>query len=216
MLKLQKVTKVLPGNVVALKEMSFSLERGEFVYLFGPNGVGKTTLLRLIAAQDRPTQGEIVFDGLSSRDAGPGQTPLWRRKLGLVPDHPGLVDEISVFDNVALSLRVQGEKERKVKRQVEDTLDAVGLFRKRGASPAHLSSAEKQKVAIARAMVRHPFLLLADEPTSSLDEESARQITELIKEVSLFGTAVLLASRGQPPHDGGPGRVIRMDQGNIS
>lgn len=215
MLKLEKVTKIFLTESVALEEVSFHLEKGEFVHLLGPNRVGKTALLRLIAAQDRPTQGEIIFDGLSSRDMEQKQIPLWRRKLGLILEDPGLVSEMNVFDNVALSLRILGEKEKKIKRKVRGALDAVGLLTKSRTSPVCLSSAEKQKTSIARAIVRNPLLLLADEPTANLDEDGAQEITDLLGRVNLFGTAVLLASTGKRTGKVGPGRVLKIDKGKV-
>ena len=214
MLKLEKVTKVFQGNVVALDQVSFDVKKGELVRLVGPNRAGKTTLLRLIAAEAKPSRGEIIFDGMSSRDMGTKEISLWRRKLGLISDHSGLVDDMSVFDNVALGLRVLGEKERKVKRKVREVLEQVGLGSNSRTLPAHLSSAERQTAVIARAIVKNPILLLADEPAAGLDESNAREIMDLLRRMSVFGTTVLLTPRESPADGGKPGRVIRIEKGS--
>ncbi len=215
MLKLKKVVKVFPGDTVALQEVSFDLERGEFVYLLGPNKAGKTTLLRLIGGREKPTQGEIVLDGMSSTDIKQKQICRWRQKLGLICGEPELVDDISVFDNVALSLRILGEKEKKIRLRTGQALDSVGLWSKSRTRPDCLSSAERQKTVIARAIVRNPILLLADEPAAGLDQDNAGEIMMLLRKINLFGTAVLLTSRESPPGKENSIRMIRMEKGRI-
>jgi cell division transport system ATP-binding protein len=216
LLRLEKVTKVLQGNVLALKQVSFELQKGELAFLVGPGQVGKTTLLRLIAAEMEPTQGEIIFDGLSSRDRGAKKDALWRRKQGLVFDHPRLVDDMSVFDNVALGLRISGERESRIKRRVPQVLEQVGLLAKSRALSFHLSSGERQKVAIARAIVKNPILLLADEPTSDLDESDAQEIMDLLNEVNICGTTMLMTWRESVPGGLNPGRVIRIEKPGVA
>ena len=215
MLELNKVTKLFGGETVALEDVSFHLAKGEFLSLVGPNQSGKTTLLKLIAAQERPTEGEIVFDQFSSREMQGKQIALMRRKLGLISQDFKLTDQVSVFDNVALGLRILGKKEKEIKRQVDRALDSVGLFAKSKTSPARLSSAEQQKVAVARAMVRHPLLLLADEPTLNLDQAGAEEILKLLRRVNVLGTAVILTSRKALPDNGIWARVMRLEKGRI-
>lgn len=215
MLKLNKVTKLFGEETVALENVSFHLSKGEFLSLVGPNQSGKTTLLKLIAAQERPTEGEIVFDQFSTREMKGKQIALMRRKLGLISRDFKLTDEASVFDNVALGLRILGKREKEIKPRVNQALDSVGLFAKSKTSPAQLSSAEQQKVAVVRAMVRHPLLLLADEPFLNMDEASAYEILKLLKRVNLLGTAVILASRKTLPNTLIRTRVMRMEKGRI-
>jgi len=210
---LNGVTKIFDGGMVGLERVSFRMKKGEFVSLVGPNQSGKTTLLRLIAGEEEPTRGEIIFDGLSSRDLRKSQMSFWRRKLGLILDDLELIPDLSIFDNIALSLRIMGRAEKKVGQQVRGVLNMVGLSAKSRSWPWHISSAERQKVAVARAIVRNPLLLLADEPTNNLDEESAQEIMELLLRVNLFGTAVLLTSTESSQNNGFPGRVIRMEKG---
>jgi cell division transport system ATP-binding protein len=210
---LNGVTKIFDDGMVGLEKVSFCMKKGEFVSLVGPNQSGKTTLLRLIAGEEKPTQGEIIFDGLSSRYLRKSQMPFWRRKLGLILDDLELIPDLSIFDNVALSLRMLGKAEKKVGQQVRGVLNMVGLSTKSRSWPRHISSAERQKVAVARAIVRNPLLLLADEPTNNLDEESAQEIIEVLLKVNLFGTAVLMTSTESFRNNGFPGRVIRVEKG---
>jgi cell division transport system ATP-binding protein len=211
--RLKGVTKTFDGGTVGLEKVNFCMKKGEWVSLVGPNQSGKTTLLRLIAFEEKPTRGEIVFNGLSSRDLKKSQIPLWRRKLGLILDDLELINDLSIFENVALSLRILGKSEKKIRQQVRQTLNMVGLSAKSRSLPAELSSAEYRKVTIARAIVRNPLLLLADEPTRNLDERGTKEITELFIKINLFGTAVLLTSRESSPGNGFPGRVINMENG---
>jgi cell division transport system ATP-binding protein len=216
LLKLEKVTKVFPGNVLAVAEVSFELQKGELVFLVGSGQVGKTTLLRLIAAEAIPTRGEIIFDGLSSLDRRANRTTLWRRKLGLVLDHPRLVEEMSVFDNVALALRVSGQKESRVKPRVRRVLKQVGLGAKSRALPRYLSSGERRKVGVARAIVKNPILLLADEPAAGLDENEAQEIMDLLRRANICGTTMLITRREPTPGGLNPGRMIRIEKAGMA
>jgi cell division transport system ATP-binding protein len=215
LLRLEKVTKVFQGSVLALREVSFELQKGELAFLVGPGRVGKTTLLRLIAAEAKPTQGEIVFDGLSSLDRRVKMIALWRRKLGLVFDHPRLVGDMSVFDNVALGLRVSGEKESRVRRRVRQTLEQVGLGAKSRALPLHLSSGERQRVAVARAIVKNPILLLADEPAAGMDASDKQEILDLLRRLNICGTTMLMTRRESTGGGLIPGRVIRIEKAGV-
>ena len=215
MLELNKVTKLFKEGTVALENVSFKMSRGEFLHVVGPDRAGKTTLLKLIAARERPTGGEIVFDQLSSRKMRGKETALLRRKLGLIFQDFKLIEDASVFDNLALSLRVLGKATKEVRRQVNQALDMVGLFAKSRIQPARLTSGERQKVAIARAVVKRPLLLLADEPTQGLDAGDQDEMLNLLKRINLFGTAVLLTARNVPPPNGDGLGVIRMEQGKL-
>ncbi len=215
MLALKEVTKVFDKNVLALDKISFQMEKGEFFFLIGPNRAGKTTLLRLIALEERPTDGEIVFDEFNSQKIKREQIPFLRRKMGRIFQDFRLINDMNVFDNVALSLRILGRKEERLKDKVYQALDLVGLSGKGRLFPSHLSSGEKQKVAIARAIVRDPLLLLADEPTLNLDEESADEILKLFKKINLFGTAVFVATRDFHLSNGNPAKIIRIKKGKL-
>ncbi len=213
LLKLHQVTKVFDGDVVALDGISFQMVRGEFLLLVGPNQAGKTTLLRLIASEERPTQGDIFFNGFGSRTLKRKEIPFLRRKMGRIFPDFRLIDDLNVFDNVALPLRILGKRERKIKRRVPEVLEMVGIPGARRRFPSCLSSAEKQKAAIARALAGDPLLLLADEPTMNLDKDSADEILTLLKEINLLGTAVLLATRHFRLWDGILPRMLRLEKG---
>jgi cell division transport system ATP-binding protein len=213
LLKLHQVTKVFDGNVVALDDVSFRMVKGEFLLLAGPNRAGKTTLLRLIASEVRPTRGAILFDGYDSRTMKRKEIPFLRRKMGRIFPDFRLIDDLNVFDNVALSLRILGRRERRIKRRVPELLEMVGIPGASRRFPPFLSSAEKQKAAIARALAGDPLLLLADEPAMNLDEESADEILTLLREINLLGTAVLLATRHFRLWDGIVPKMLSLEKG---
>jgi cell division transport system ATP-binding protein len=215
LLKLKEVSKIFDDNLVVLDRISFQIGKGELVFLVGPNGAGKTTLLELIAGEKKPTEGVIQFDGFDSRKVKPKQIPSLRKKMGRIFQDFKLIKEMNVFDNVALSLRILGIKEKRIKNKVYQTLDQVGLLRMSRFHPDELSSGEKQKTAIARAMVKDPLLLLADEPTLNLDEDSTNEIMKLLKEVSLLGTAVLIATHSSRSFEGNVAKIIRIEEGKI-
>jgi cell division transport system ATP-binding protein len=212
LLTVERVSKVF-GDVTALHEVSFQMARGEFLLLTGPNRAGKTTLLRLIASEEKPTQGVILFQGFDSRSMNRKETSLLRRKVGRIFPDFRLIDDLTVFDNVALPLRILGRRERRVRRRVAELLEMVGIPEASRRLPPGLSSAETQKAAIARALAGDPLLLLADEPTINLDEESAAVILALLREINLLGTAVLLAARHFRPENGFHPRMLRLERG---
>ncbi len=215
LLEVKDITKVFDKNILALDKVSFQMDRGEFLFLVGPSQAGKTTLLRLIAAEERPTEGEIYFDGFERRQIKNKHIPLLRRKMSRVFEDFKLINEMSVFDNVALSLRISGAKEKRIKDKVFQALGRVGLSGKSKLFPAGLSSAEKRKVGIARATVGDRLLLLADEPTSNVDDEGTAEILELLTRVNLLGTAVLVATSDFRLCEGRPAKIIRMEKGKI-
>ncbi|KPL00883.1 MAG: hypothetical protein AMJ91_02880 [candidate division Zixibacteria bacterium SM23_73_3] len=215
MLKLKEVTKVFEGNVLALDKISFQMGKGEFLFLVGSNQAGKTTLLRLIASEERPTKGEIVFEEFNSQRMKKKYVPLLRRKLGRIFQDFRLINHMDIFDNVALGLRIMGRQEKKTKDKVHQVLGMVGLSGKAKLFPPSLSSAEKQKVAIARAIVKVPPLLLADEPTLNLDEESSEGILKLIKKINLLGTAVLLATHDFRLYNNNQAKILKMEKGKL-
>lgn len=215
MLELKEITKIFDKNRIALEGINFQLDKGEFVLLVGPNQAGKTTLLKLISLEEFPTSGEIVFDQFSSRTIEKKQIPLLRRKMGRIFPDFQLIDDMNVFDNIALNLRIGGVEEGKIKKQVHRVMEMVGLSRKDGCFPHQLSAGEKQKVACARAMVKEPLLLLADEPTLNLDQKSSDEILELLQQINIMGTSVLLATCDSHLRVGGHARIIRLDRGKL-
>jgi cell division transport system ATP-binding protein len=215
LLELKELTKVFDEKLLVLNRISLRMEKGEFLFLVGPNRAGKTTLLRLLAFEERPTKGEIHFDGFDSRGMKKKQIPLLRRKMARVFQDFKLINEMDIFDNVALILKIQCRKRKKIKDEVLGALGMVGLGGKSRLYPPRLSSAERQKVAIARAIAGDPLLLLADEPTSNLDDRSAEEILSLLHQVSLLGTAVLVATSDLRLCQRKPARIVRIEQGRL-
>lgn len=215
MLEFRQVTKIFDGTRTVLEGIDFRMEKGEFLLLVGPNRAGKTTLLRLISLEEFPTKGEIVFDNFSTRTIKKKQIPLLRRKMGRIFPDFQLIDDTNVFDNIAVSLRINGTIERKTKRKVQQVMETLGLFRMARCYPGQLSNGEKQKVACARAMVREPLLLLADEPTLNLDQKSSDEILGLLRQINLLGTSVLLATCDPHLRVGDHAKKIMLEKGKM-
>jgi len=197
MIRLHHVCKVFesgPMRLPALSDISFSVDKGEFVVLAGASGAGKTTLLRLLYADERATEGEIEVAGFDVRALRRSDVPMLRRSLGIVFQDAKLLSGRTVFENIAFVLRVLGTPRREITPKAFQALKAVGLSSRAQAYPAQLSQGEAQRAALARAIVKSPALLLADEPTGNLDEAMAGEILDLIKDIGSRGTTVLLAT----------------------
>jgi cell division transport system ATP-binding protein len=215
LLKLKEVTKVFDKKLVALDKISCQMEDEDFCFLVGPNKAGKTTLLRLIALEEKPSEGEIIFGEFSSRTVRRREIPFLRQKIGRIFSDFRLINDMDVFDNAALSLRICGRKESKIKNKVHRVLGMVGLSGKGRLFPNDLSAGEKQKVAIARAIASDPLLLLADEPTMNLDEESTDEILGLLKQINLLGTMILLATHDSRLCTNNSARIIKIENGKL-
>ncbi len=214
MLHLYNVTYQYPGGE-GVFHVTFTVGNGEFVFLVGPSGAGKTTLFRLINLELFPQQGYIVLDSFNTAQLRRKDVPLVRRKIGVVFQDFKLLPDRNVYENVAFALRVTGASGRKIKRRVLEVLKEVGLTHKRFKMPDELSGGERQRVAIARALVNEPFILLADEPTGNLDRENAREILALLGRISESGTAVLMATHNLALAQRVNHRILRMHQGRI-
>ncbi|WP_434357836.1 cell division ATP-binding protein FtsE [Parasalinivibrio latis] len=194
MIRFQGVTKAYRGGRQALQKVSFHLQRGEMAFLTGHSGAGKSTLLKLLCAMERPSDGKIMFNGHDITRLGRQDIPFLRRNIGIIfQDHKLLMDR-TVYDNVALPLRVELTPEDEIKRRVSAALDKVGLLDKAKCLPVQLSGGEQQRVGIARAVVNRPLVLLADEPTGNLDAALSRQIMELFRQFNSVGVTVLMAT----------------------
>jgi len=215
LLELKQITKIYDKTRIALGGVNFRMDKGEFVSLVGPNRAGKTTLLKLISLEEIPTSGEIVFDRFSSRTIKKKQIPFLRRKMGRIFPDFQLIDDMNTFDNIALSLRIGGVEEGKIRKQVHRIMEMVGFSSKGRCFPHQLSAGEKQKVAFARAMVKEPLLLLADEPTLNLDQKSADEILGLLQQINILGTSILLATCDSQLRVGSHARIIRLDRGKL-
>lgn len=194
MISFERVSKRYDEGHDALREVSFTIEKDELVFLTGHSGAGKSTLLRLIMLMDRPTRGQVVVDDAGLHTVPRRGIPHHRRKIGVVFQNHQLLYDRSVFDNVALPLIIAGYEHREVGRRVRAALDKVGLLARERAMPVTLSGGEQQRVGIARAVVGKPRILLADEPTGNLDPELSAEIMRLFEDFNQVGVTVLIAS----------------------
>jgi cell division transport system ATP-binding protein len=197
----------------ALSDVSFTVDKGEFVVLSGASGAGKTTLLRLLYADEQASDGEIEVAGFNVTGLRRSEVPLLRRSLGIVFQDAKLLSGRTVFENIAFVLRVLGTPRREITPKAFQALKAVGLSSRAQAYPAQLSQGEAQRAALARAIVKSPALLLADEPTGNLDEEMAGEILDLIKDIWSRGTTVLFATHQSRLATQLKRRTLRLEAG---
>ena len=203
------------GRGAGVHDLNFTVNRGEFVCLIGPSGAGKSTILKLIYMDEFPTSGKVVIDQYDSSMVSDKDIPYLRRKVGMVFQDFQLLNDRSVYDNVALALRVMGESRNLIKQKVLRSLNSVGLGHRIQYSPQELSGGEQQRVSIARALVKDPIVLLADEPTGNLDPEVAREILVLLRRINERGTAVVMATHNYNLIQGTPYRRIRIESGEL-
>lgn len=215
MITFDHVSKRYPGGRDALRQVSFTVGKGEMVLLTGHSGAGKTTLLRLAAAIERPTAGTITVGGQNVSRMGNRGIPYLRRNFGLVFQDHKLLHDRSVFENVVLPLRVTGFAAREAASRVRAALDKVGLLARERDNPVALSGGERQRVCIARAIVHRPAILLADEPTGNLDADNARNIVALLDVFRQVGATVLVATHDAEAFSAAAPRVITLSAGAI-
>jgi cell division transport system ATP-binding protein len=194
MIEFSHITKEFKGGFVAIKDLSFTVDKGDFLFLCGASGAGKTTALKLMYFDEFPTSGRVFVCGYDSLAIRPRDIPYLRRKLGVVFQDFRLLPDRTTFENVAFALRVTGKTERVIKRKVFEVLAATGLSHKAAFLPDQLSGGEQQRVCIARAMVNDPWVLLADEPTGNLDWEVSKEIVGLLQSINTCGTTVVMAT----------------------
>ena len=194
MIKFVRVYKAFPSGSLALRDLSFHVAKGEFVFLTGHSGAGKSTVLRLIYAEHLPTQGEVRISGFNTAKLNRREVSRLRRRLGIVFQDFRLLEDRTAEDNVAFALEVTGAKRQIIAPKVMRVLAQVGLTAKAHQYSNELSGGEQQRVAIARALVNDPFVLLADEPTGNLDERATRGVFRLLRDINANGTAVLMAT----------------------
>ncbi len=214
MIEFYNVQTKIDKNII-LKNITFRILKGEFVFLTGSSGAGKSTVLRHIYMDIFPEQGMVIVENFSSAKIKEKEIPLLRRKLGVVFQDFKLLSDRNVFDNVAFSLRVTGAKNKEIKRKVMRVLAEVNLGQKRNFYPRELSGGEQQRVAIARAIVNNPFIILADEPTGNLDADNTFEIMEILEKINRQGTAVLMATHSQEILNKYPHRIITVDNGQV-
>jgi len=209
MIQLTNVSKYYDEDII-LKDISFTINKGELCYLTGPSGAGKTTLLKLIYRAERPDNGKIFVAGWDVGELKQRTIPFLRRNVGVVFQDFRLLLNKTVFDNIALALRIQGLHRVQIEEEVNDALEEVGLKGKSHTLSQHLSGGEQQRVVIARAMVSKPTVMLADEPTGNLDPETSSIVIKLFKEINAKGTTVLIATHNKELFIGTGRRVISI------
>jgi len=209
----QDLVKKYPPNLVAVNHISFSIQKGEFIFVVGRSGAGKTTLYRLLSKQEEPDSGSIWLNQRNITLIPRHLSYQVQRELGFVFQDFKLIHYKTVFENVAFALEVQGKLERKIRKRVPEVLELVGLLQKRKAFPNHLSGGEQQRVAIARAIIHEPSLLIADEPTGNLDWETSSEIMALFKMINQSGTTILMATHNEEIIQKSRFRTIYLDKG---
>ena len=215
MIQLYNVTKKYGGDAAAVKDMTLQIGKGEFVYITGASGAGKTTLLRMLYAAEKPTKGQILIDRMNVSRIRSRQIPFLRRKIGVVFQDFKLLQSRTVYENVAFALEAQGKKRYEVSKKVYQALKEVGLEHRLQRKPLELSGGEQQRIAIARALVVDPLILLADEPSGNLDQDVTFEIMDLFKRANARGTTVLLATHDHSLNQRFPRRVLTLDQGRL-
>lgn len=214
MVKFENVTKNF-GSTTALEGVSFVIEPGEFVFIIGPSGAGKSTLIKLILREFLPTEGLIKVKENNLQEIPKKKLPEYRKKIGMVFQDFKLLFDRTVFENVALALRVLGEKEEEINRKVENILELVGLKERMDFFPSQLSGGELQRICLARAVVGEPEIIIADEPTGNLDIGTARQIVNLLKKINETGKTVIMATHNFEIVNSMNQRVIELNEGKL-
>lgn len=215
MISASAVSKRYPQGLEALKDVSFEIEAGELVFITGHSGAGKSTLFRLLAAIERPTSGSIVVNGQNLAALRKGAIPFLRRNFGLIFQDQKLLFDRSVLDNVLLPLAIVGLSAKEATRRARAALDKVGLLDREKANPVALSGGEQQRLAIARAVVNRPAILLADEPSANLDADSASQILDLFNAFHQVGVTVVIATHDPQWLARCAPRVLQLDRGRL-
>ncbi len=206
--------KYSPDNVI-FSGIDLEIEKGEFVFLTGPSGVGKSTMLRILFCAERPTSGEIWVDGVALSSLSNAQVPYLRRKIGVIFQDFKLLSNRTIFDNVALSLEVIGLGRKQAEQRVMQVLEGVGLTGKTSHYPLQLSGGEQQRVAIARAVVNRPSIILADEPTGNLDLQRTEEVIMLMEELNARGATIIFATHDDRLFENTHRRVLRLLNGKI-
>ena len=215
MLIMSDVSKVYPGGSMALQDVNVHIEPGEFVFVVGPSGAGKSTFIKMLFREVLPTTGSIFVNGVDILSLTPKEIPFMRRQLGIIFQDYRLLPDRTVYENVAFAMQVIEAPHRKIKRQVMNVLDLVGLRHRANAYPNELSGGEQQRIAIARAIVNDPVFVIADEPTGNLDPETSWDIMEIFKEINSAGTTIVMATHDKDVVDAMGKRVIAIEQGRI-
>ncbi len=215
MIKFEKITKIYPPNSAVLQDVSFEIKEGEFVSIVGKSGAGKTTLTRLILGLEEPTYGDVFFEGKNLRTADSSEIQSIRRKTGCIYQDYKLLPQKTVYENVAYIMEVEGKGYGKIKKEVPRVLELIGLGDKAESFPKELSGGEQQRLAIARALVNSPKLIIADEPTGNLDPYNSYEVVYLLEKINKAGATVVLLTHDREIVNKLGKRVITLVGGRI-
>ena len=215
MLEMRHAGKIYPGGSVALEDINVEIKAGEFVFLVGPSGAGKITFIRLISREIEPTSGQIFVDGVDVMKLKRRDIPYLRRQLGIVFQDFRLLNNRTAYENVAFAMQVIEAPSHKIRRRVEEVLELVGLKDRGDAYPGEMSGGEQQRIAIARAIVNDPLLVIADEPTGNLDPETSMEIMNIFSQINANGTTIIMATHDKTMVDYMQKRVIALENGRI-
>ncbi len=215
MIQFKNVSKVYPNGTHALNDVNINIEKGEFVFIVGASGAGKSTFLKLIMKEEEPSSGTIMINDTDITKMKKRKVPYLRRTMGIVFQDFRLIDKMTVFDNVAFAMRVIGARPKAVKKRVHYILGLVGLKDKAKNRPAELSGGEQQRVSLARALVNNPTLIIADEPTGNIDPEMSFEIIELLNEINKQGTTIIVVTHEHDLVQKFKNRVIEIQGGEI-
>jgi cell division transport system ATP-binding protein len=215
MIKLVGLTKIYNEKSVGLRNINLYIEAGEFVSIVGQSGTGKTTLMRILIAEERPTKGRVEIGDWDIAKIKSSDIPFFRRQIGVVFQDFKLLSKKTVYENAAFALEVAGESKRRIREIIPQVLEIVGLSGKEGRYPQQLSGGEQQRVAIARSLVHRPKIMIADEPTGNLDSLNTMEIIEILKKINEFGTTVLLTTHNREVVNHLRRRVVTLRDGEI-
>ena len=215
MIQMFHVSKYYDKNYPALRDISLEINKGDFVFVMGPSGAGKSTLLKLIFCAERADEGQILIQGRNIARLSDSKIPYLRRNLGVVFQDYKLLQSRTIYENIAFSLKVCGVSNSEIKRKVYFVLKQVGLEHKADSFPIRLSGGEQQRAAIARAIVNEPAILIADEPTGNLDYNMSVEIFEILKDINVRGTTVIVATHNREIVSKMQRRIISLDKGKI-
>ena len=215
MIEFKNVTKRYDHDVVALEDINVKIEKGEFVFLAGPSGSGKSTFLKLMLKEEVPSEGTVIVNGRDLADVKEREVPYVRRRIGCVFQDFRLLYDKTVYENIVLALRVVGASEREIKTAVGAALKQVGLTGREDSYPNQLSGGEQQRVGLARALVTRPPIIIADEPTGNLDDETAREIMKMLYEINEGGTTIIMVTHDHSIIDSSGKRVLTLEKGKI-
>ncbi|RWR13570.1 cell division ATP-binding protein FtsE [Siminovitchia fortis] len=215
MIEMQDVSKKYPNGIIAVNGLDILINQGEFVYVVGPSGAGKTTFIKMVYREESPTSGKIIVNGVDISKLKNREVPYLRRNIGVVFQDFKLLPTLTVFENVAFAMEVTEHHPKEIKRRVMEVLALVGLKHKVRMLPSELSGGEQQRVSIARSIVNRPQVVIADEPTGNLDPETSWEIMNLLEEINAQGTTVIMATHNREVVNTIKHRVVAIENGII-